>query len=442
MNIKRIISFAVAAVLCLAFSGCSAEDEPGLGGLLSAPKMSEQQKQIHEALIAAVGNDITLKYPANGDNRSAFVIENIDEEDTDEAIVFYKYTNSSLDEGTVRVNILDQDSQGNWFSAVDFAGSGAEVDRIFTVSLYKDAPPSLVIGYSTLSANENQFQVYSYSGENIDTVYTDTYSLLTVVDLNSDGVYDIFKTAIDPKTGAETGAVLEREQSGFKAHANIEMSGYTSSYALCRQGKTQGGKQALFVDSLKSDGNLQTDIITEGYGTYQNPSVIFKDRILKNTTRPSGYLTADVEGDGIYEIPKTSIMAGYDDKSENPQLLTAWQSYDDSFSLKEKFRGYYMLNDGYFLNFTEKMQSGVTVKIDEKTGESVYYKLNGTAENSKTELFRINVVNASEYENYRALGYMLITEQGQLKYVVKRTGTNEDLCLKLDEIKENFYVIN
>lgn len=37
---------------------------------------------------------------------------------------------------------------------------------------------------------------------------------------------------------------------------------------------------------------------------------------------------------------------------------------------------------------------------------------------------------------------MLISEQGQLKYVVKRSGVDDPLCLKLDDIKKSFYIVN
>lgn len=439
MRVKKTALIAFAAAFCVSAAGCSAE-EPGLGGLLTAPKMSEEQKQINDALVEAIGDDITLKYPTNGENRSAILIANIDDEDTDEAIVFYKYTDSSLDEGTVRVNILDRDENGDWFSAIDFQGSGAEIDRIFISPLRADSADSLVIGYSTLSANENSFQVYSYSEENLDTVYTDTYSLLTVADLDSDGIYDILKTNSDSETGEETATVLEWEQDGFKTYANIEMSGYTQSYLSCRQGETESGSQAIFIDALKTDGDVKTDIITEGYGTYQNSSTVFKDKVLNKTLRQTGYLTSDVDGDGILEIPTTETMTGY--SGEDAEQMTVWSVFKDDFSLSEKYRGYYNLSDGYFFSLPKELLGKVTVKLDEKTGETVFYRLEKTAAESTTELFRINVVNSSEYENYRALGYMLLTDAGQLRYIVKRTGTDDELCLKLDDIKSNFYVVD
>ena len=86
---KRIIALIISFLMIFGLSGCSM-GQSGIDGLLSAPKLTEEQSEIHEALIRNVGNDISLKYPKSGENRSAFVIENIDNEPTEEAIVFFQ----------------------------------------------------------------------------------------------------------------------------------------------------------------------------------------------------------------------------------------------------------------------------------------------------------------------------------------------------------------
>ena len=55
--------------------------------LLKPPKLSEEQEQIYQALIASEGSKISLKYPRTGNYLSAFIVENIDNEPSNEAIV-------------------------------------------------------------------------------------------------------------------------------------------------------------------------------------------------------------------------------------------------------------------------------------------------------------------------------------------------------------------
>ena len=120
MRLKRA-ALPLAAVL--AMTGCSPVNF-NVDNILTAPKLTEEQSEIHEALISAVGNNITLKYPRNGANRSAYVIADIDGEDSDEALVFYEYTGTGGESDGLRVNLLDKNSDGKWVSVKEIAGAG------------------------------------------------------------------------------------------------------------------------------------------------------------------------------------------------------------------------------------------------------------------------------------------------------------------------------
>ena len=41
---------------------------------------------------------------------------------TDEAMVFYEYTSNGSEEDGLRVNILDKDEKGKWYSVKELAG--------------------------------------------------------------------------------------------------------------------------------------------------------------------------------------------------------------------------------------------------------------------------------------------------------------------------------
>ena len=86
-RLKRL-GLAALSAACVLLTGCSALNF-SVEGLVDAPKVTKEQEEIHQALIESVGSNITLKYPRNGDYRSAYVIANIDDEPDSEAIVFY-----------------------------------------------------------------------------------------------------------------------------------------------------------------------------------------------------------------------------------------------------------------------------------------------------------------------------------------------------------------
>ena len=123
------LKLAAVCLSCLTMTGCSALNF-SVEGLINAPKLTSEQSEIHQALIESVGSNITLKYPKNGEYRSAYVIANIDDEPTDEAMVFYEYTSNGSEEDGLRVNILDKDEDGKWYSVKELAGAGTDIDQV------------------------------------------------------------------------------------------------------------------------------------------------------------------------------------------------------------------------------------------------------------------------------------------------------------------------
>ncbi|MDE6102601.1 MAG: hypothetical protein K2F73_06465, partial [Ruminococcus sp.] len=78
-----------------------------IDNLMAPPKLSVEQEQIYNALTDAAGTSISLKYPKSGKYLSAFIIEDIDGDGGNEAVVFYEKTSIAVEENTLRINILD-----------------------------------------------------------------------------------------------------------------------------------------------------------------------------------------------------------------------------------------------------------------------------------------------------------------------------------------------
>lgn len=433
-----IISFLMISGLC----GCSI-GQSGIDGLLSAPKLTEEESEIHQALIQNVGNDISLKYPKSGDNRSAFVIENIDNEPTEEAIVFFQYKDPGNDTGTVMVEILDQNSNGDWKAVYEFPGAGPVVDQIGIKNLGYDNKPSIIIGYSTLNLEDKQFQIYSYNEGQMSSIYTDEYSIMHIIDLNGEGHNDIITISTDTETGKSTASLLRSVKGEIVSVDSIAMTSGTSAYVSSAIGKTADGSSALFVDSTKSTGVIQTEVVSYSYEKLQNPMVTFSNKLMKQTSRPSQYLSSDIDGDSVIEIPETDAAPGYDeysDSDKDKQYLTTWKVYKDSYSLEEKYTGYYKISDGYAFMFPDGWKNNVTVKIDEASGEAVFYKFKKNLYESDTELLRLNVVDSSEIKRYTDQGYKVMRYNDQIAYIAKISNSDDKFGIDFDIIKSNLYL--
>lgn len=441
---KRFFAIIISFLMIFVSSGCSI-GQGGIDGLLSAPKLTEEQSEIHEALIKNVGNDISLKYPKSGEYRSAFVVENIDNEPTDEAIVFFQYNDPGNDTGTVMVEILDRNSNGDWQSVFEFPGAGPVVDKIEIKKLGYDERPSIIIGYSTLNLEDKQFQIYSYDEGQISSIYTDKYSIMHIIDLNGEDHDDIITVSTDTETGKSTASLLRSDNGKIVLVDSIAMTSGTNAYVSSVIGKTADGSSALFVDSTKSTGIIQTEVVSYSYKKLQNPMVTFSDKLMNKTSRPSQYLSMDIDKDSVVEIPETEAAPGYEelnDSDGDKQYLTTWKVYNDSYSLMDKYTGYYKISDGYAFMFPKNWKNKVTVKIDEISGEAVFYEFGESLSESKRELLRLNVVDIDEISEYTNQGYKIVSLSDQIVYIAKISNSDDKLGIDIDIVKENLYLTN
>ncbi len=443
----RAFKRAAAAAACLVLSGCSAASF-SVDSLLNAPKLTEEQGEIHEALIAAVGGNITLKYPKNGENRSAYVIANIDEEPDNEALVFYEYNSGGSGDDGLRVNLLDKDEEGKWYSVKELAGAGTEVDRVIISPLGGHNKSDVLVGYQSIAANDCTLEIYSFQDGDFTRVGTDTYSLLETLDINSDGYDELL--AIDRTVAADTGAVtakaslLDISEGEIIKEDGIDMCPGIASYAASVTGLLNKEHEAVFIDGVNSEGELQTEIVYYRYSSLQDPMQQSPQKLLPLCTRPMGYYSTDVDDDGIVEIPQTLAMTGYENAvAEEMVYLTVWNVYEDFFELKEKYRGYYSISDGYFFAFPNRWKGLVTVKRDTESGELVFYKYDGDINRSNTEIMRIAVSAKNESDTLADDGYILIDNKGQLDYFVKLpSDKREQLILTTDEVRNNLYIVD
>ncbi|SDA16197.1 hypothetical protein SAMN02910447_01099 [Ruminococcus sp. YE71] len=424
-------------------SGCTGVNLT-VDSLLAAPKLTDEQSQIHAALIAAVGRNITLKYPRGGANRSAYVIANVDGEPTEEALVFYEYTGAE-NEG-VRVNLLDRREDGSWYSVREIAGAGTEIDKVVISAMGSGSDQDILVGYQNITG-ENALEIYSYSGETFQRIGADSYSLLETVDINSDGKEEIvtIQRIQDSETGtAFTKAYLLRISDGeIVKDDGIDMMPSVQSYVKAYKGRLKSGDPAVYIDELDPDGQLRTELVFYRYSGLQNPVRLRAEKMAAMVTRPAGYNCADLDGDGVYEIPSCKPMLGYEDAVAEEQVLkTTWSVYEDFYKLTPKISGYHSVADGYTLEFPQRWTDTVTVKTDADTGEAVFYKYEGDINAEMQELMRIKTVRKDEAEELLYNGYRLIVSSGQIDYLVKLpTNKREKLILTIDEVQNNFYPI-
>ena len=186
---KKILS-ALAIIVALAnTSGCSLV---GLnsGDLMHPPKTSVDEQNIMELIEKTSGNNYTLKYPENGANRSAIIMNDINGDSKQEALAFYQ--TSTLSESTIHMLVMYEDKNG-WNTAGDFQTQNAGIDRVEFADITGDGVLEIITGYKTYTSNTNQLNIFTYNGKEatqLETVFS--YTNLVIDKFSSADKAEIF----------------------------------------------------------------------------------------------------------------------------------------------------------------------------------------------------------------------------------------------------------
>lgn len=437
IELKKFIPTASACAVMLA--GCSFGSN--IDNLMTPPKLSVEQEQIYAALTGAAGTSISLKYPKSGKYLSAFIVEDIDGDGGNEAIVFYEKTSLAVEENTLRINILDR-SGGKWRSVCDTPAEGAEIEKVIISKLGTNERINLIIGSSLINRSEKNAAIYTYDYDEgtIEKTFSEACSFIDVTDLDKDGQNEFLLLAGSATGSPAVAEAYKLDDKGKYHKYSRELSGSFTEFDSLSYGNISGDRRGLYIDAVSGTGFIQTDIVymdkTGLVKVFETP----EDSL--STVRPAGCPSFDIDGDGFLEIPVQIMSPGYENVPEGEQMkLTRWMRVDENNGLVQKYLSYYSVNDGYIFVFPEKWQGNVTVGKDLVNDEIVFRSyVNGK---EGRELMRIYCAEDEPSRQDRlSNGYMLMHTKGEsayLAYITPRSdNAPEDLAITAGDAAVGF----
>lgn len=434
-NVKRILLLVLCASVLL--TGCrnitfSVED------LLTSPVIAEEQTAIYQALTSGLGKSISLEYPYSGDYRSAIVLSDIDGIDGNEALAFYSET---ANESNVSVAVLDTDENGSWSLTCTASGVGSAIDKVIIHPLGKTV--DIVIGYRAGAFDENQVRMYRYIGENLATIYENSYTVLERFDIDGCGEDEL---VLANKAGDYPMVSVIKSPDGVNyTPYELTLNYYAASIMSYSFGRLNETESALYLDILNEGGAVSTDIIyMSDDGLVSPTNEVFGLRELSR--RPAGYLSIDYDGDGMIEIPTVSNFTGYQQNLSTSEYMTIWYEFDrDSMSLELKSNSYYSLTGAFVLTIPNRWLGLVTAKTDTQTGEVTFYKYDSAVSDISEMTPIMSVVSSRESDSQKYTedsGYRLAAHTDRRQYFVKTIAdASEPLVLTNDEILDNLFCL-
>ena len=406
-KIKKAAAFLKAAAILsiAALTGCQATIE----NLLTAPKLTQEQSEIYQALINSSGSSIKLKYPRGGEYRSAFVLQDIDSDGTQEALVFYESQSVQSGESALRLKVLDN-FNGSWEAVYDLACVGSEVDSISFASLGDDSTTEILVCYSMLNQSEKTLSVLNYSNGLISELYSGSYSCMEVIDLNGDGQQELVSVVPDKATQTAMAVMFTKREGTFRKLSEVQLSGIAAEYVSVSKGMLDGDVTALFLDYGRGAGQYssQGNIISRFTNDYM-----------------TDIRSIDIDGDGAMEIPSMTPLPGYETLMRSEQLCAVeWYTVENN-RYSRKYYSYYSSKYNFVLLFPSRWQGVVSAVLNTQDNEIVFISYDPEKKftvDKTTELMRIRTIAKDDTEALvNTKDYRMIGESDESIICIKET---------------------
>lgn len=429
---------AAAVLLLFVLTGCDST-LMSVDGALKPPKLTQQQNDICNALGGDM-EDIQLVYPQNGRNRSAFLICNMDDEPNDEAVVFYRSGPQSNTTSQVRMNLLDQDANGVWYSVCDISTSGTSVDRVEVGYFGSEDFPSVVVGYETGKKEKKQFVVYRYEGTMLESVAECSYLEFSALNASERQEERLISLERDEK-GIRYARMYGWMNEAFVSIDQTVLYSEIEQYTALHSGFIESGgekRPALFVDGSANDG-IYTEILTASEERLINyTSETGNAKLLNQTFRTQKILCDDINKDGIYMIPSFSEMPSVKNGEKSGQYYTDWLALvDGAFVITET--DYLDPSGGYRFHLPENWKGRVTAQMVEQ--DEVAFVC--VSEDGYTQtLLNIQMVRQTDATPRNSEGYFEVASVGRVTYLAKVNPDAEDaLRIGKKEVQERFITL-
>lgn len=438
---KSILTALGVCLLTGLLSSCSMVSA-NTEDLLEPPQLSPDQAALAEALERGLGtDDFTLKYPISGENRSAYLLCDLDNEPSNEAVVFYQLTGND----TIRMNILDQNERGEWESVYDMAGAGDDIYTVDLASLSSLDRNDLIISWKDRGRTELDIEIYSYETGTLSNLFSGSGDRVYFMDINEDGYSEMvllgWASSRDPSL-----QIVRRAGSRVIARDEIILSSRAIDFTGLTLGKTLDGETAIYVDELISSSSAATDIVVlNGFNmdvvTAVEPSEEDErpDSLYDQTIRPAELTCQDYNGDGITDIPNSTLMPGYSssDVDENIYRINYQNLYDG-----ELLPAYSVVSNqemGYIFLMPDSWVNKVTVRRITETNEWQFVVYGSDLNSSGTVLLSLKVSSHQDYQDKFSTGvYFPLATKGIFEYTASIPNADHELSITESEVRSRF----
>lgn len=437
MRLKKVIVLLLAICICVVSCGCAFIDNTD--EMVSPPELTGEMSPIADAFYSVAGTNCDLKYPTDGNHRSAIILEDINGDGVFEAFAFYSTSGDEMT--TMHINVICQ-QKGKWVSVADQTIVATGVEMVDFCDLNDDGIEEIIVGWDVNGSSEKQLSVFAFDENSLTQVLLQAYTSFLCCDLDDNGSYEVFVHLLNAAEKSNKAMIYNYNEKGMAQTAGCMMDSSVKSASAPVQSVLSNGQKAIYIDEIKGVGSV-TEVLYISKGELVNP-LLDSENSLENisTYRAASIQIGDINSDGILEIPVASELPNAISDGEK-LYYTNWCSFNGE-KLSVKLVTVVNTVDGYYLTVPNSMVGYLAVLKDIENHERKFYHYDSKNAILGKLLFTITAIDVDDWasKDFDRGNKTELSRNEEFVFVVELGDGAGAFAITEEFVNNTFYLVN
>lgn len=429
---KAGIKLIPLLLVALLLSGCMLTVEQ----MYCLPKRSETYKDLQTAVDGAMSG---LDYcaPLSGENQQTVQLADLDGDGRNEYLLFAK---SAQEDKPLRILVF-QKADGKFVNTDIVECNGYAFDQVEYVDMNGDGGLELLVGRQLSDQLIRSVSVYTFSNNELMQLVTVNYSKFLTVDLNTDGLSEMF--VLRPgQTDTDNGVAELYKMNGdsIERYNEVTMSQPVDMLKRVLVGKVVGDQPAVYTASAVGETALITDVYILQNDFLVNIGLSNGSDTSVQTLRNFYVYADDIDGDTVVELPRLMTMKPTQATSgADGNQLICWYAMTADGGEIIKMYTYHNFVGGWYMQLGKKWAERVTVTTESNECVFSIWNEEGTASEPVVTIFALSGQNREM--QVAEEDYIELYRTDTVVYVAKLEACAGEYGLDAQTVKKSFRLI-
>lgn len=428
-RLKNLIFFLL---LTAALTGCSMET---VSGMFQLPKRSEAYYDLQASIDSAM-EGLEYSAPLAGEQRQTVQMADLDGDGQQEYLLYAK----GGSQNPLRILIFDRMDE-HYVHVDTIESSGTSFEQVEYVQMDSKPGLEIVVGRRVSDQVMRALSVYTFSGGQIEQLFSTNYHRFLTVSLDADSYTEVF--VIRPgNTEADRGVVelYGVDKGNVTRSVELELSAPADKLKRILAGRLHGGEPAVYIASTVEDVALVTDVYAMVGGNLSNVTASNEAGTSVKTLRNYYVYADDIDSDGVIELPHPITMKPLSDaRTADDQYMIRWYAMTADGGEVDKLYTYHDFVGGWYLEIDGILANSMTASQDGNV--YTFFVWNETADTAR-ELMNICVYTGQGREDQGAAqGRTVIYKTDSAVYSLELMPEAAEYGINSHSVAEAFHLI-